>query len=151
MHWAAFLFALVTAGLASQAVPVQGNLFVGTWTANLAKSRLHSSSQYQRVTLQISVAGNTVTMASEIVNPSGQTQRAAETFRTDGTETAGTLSAGVTLMAKWLGPHVLASIATKNGQVVALVTYEVSADGRTLTSRSSGVIEQVIVFDHREP
>jgi len=38
------------------------------------------------------------------------------------------------------------SIATKNGQVYALVTYEVSADGRTLTSRSSGVIDQVIVF-----
>jgi hypothetical protein len=37
-------------------------------------------------------------------------------------------------MAKWLGSDVLASIATKNGQVFALVTYEVSADGKTLTS-----------------
>jgi hypothetical protein len=41
-----------------------------------------------------------MTMASEIVNTSGQTQRAAETFRTD-------------------------------------------------TSRSSGLIEQVVVFDRR--
>jgi hypothetical protein len=30
-------------------------------------------------------------------------------------------------------------------------SYEVSADGKTLTSRSSGVIEQVIVFDRRQP
>src|SRR5437899_2491274 len=57
--------------------------------------------------------------------------------------------AGVTLMAKWLGSHVLASIATKNRQVFALVTYEVSADGKTLTSRSSGVIEQMIGFDRK--
>jgi hypothetical protein len=35
--------------------------------------------------------------------------------------------------------------------VLALVTYDVSADGRTLTSRSSGMIEQVIVFERRQP
>jgi hypothetical protein len=52
-------------------------------------------------------------------------------------------------MARWVGSHVLASIAEKNGQIVALVTYEVSADGKTLTSRSSGLLEQVIVFDRK--
>jgi len=163
MRWASFPFALLAAiaaplqyGLlearhsqASRAAAAQGNPFVGTWTADLPKSRLHPSSQFQSVTLQIGVAGDTMTMASVIVDASGQTQRAAETFRTDGTETPGTLSAGVTLMAKWLGSHVLASVAMKSGQVLALVTYEVSADGKTLTSRSSGMIEQVVVFDRQ--
>ena len=61
----------------------------------------------------------------------------------------GTLNPGIVLMARWVGSHVLASIAEKNGQIVALVTYEVSADGKTLTSRSSGLLEQVIVFDRK--
>jgi hypothetical protein len=37
--------------------------------------------------------------------------------------------------------------AVKDGKVIAVVTYEVSADGNTLTSRSSGMVEQTIVFD----
>lgn len=31
--------------------------------------------------------------------------------------------------------------------VLAIVTYEVSKDGTTLTSRSSGTIEQTIVYE----
>jgi hypothetical protein len=88
-------------------------------------------------------------MASEIVTTSGDTQRAAETFRTDGIETPATLTPGVTLIARWLGRHVLASVAQKSGAPFVLVTYEVSADGRTLTSRSSGMIEQVIFLQRQ--
>jgi hypothetical protein len=88
-----------------------------------------------------------MTMSSQLVFMSGQEQRATETFRTDGTETRGTLTPGVTLVAKWLDPHVLASLAKKDGNVIAVVTYEVSSDGKTLTSRSSGMVEQTIVFD----
>lgn len=40
-------------------------------------------------------------------------------------------------------------VAMKGDQLVALVTYEVSADGKTLTSRSSGTIEMVIVYERR--
>ena len=42
---------------------------------------------------------------------------------------------------------MLASIAIRNGEVYALITYQVSTDGRTLTARSSGTLEQVIVYD----
>ena len=86
-------------------------------------------------------------MAATLESELAQAQRVAETFRTDGTETPGTLSSGVTLMAKYLGRHVLASVAIRNSEVYALVTYQLSTDGRTLTSRSSGTLEQVIVFD----
>jgi hypothetical protein len=148
MRCAAFMFVILTVMAigdlqAGQAVPAKENPFVGHWTANLSKSKLHPTFQFRSVTLEIAVAGDTVTMASGLVNATGQEQHAAETFRTDGTETPGTLSSGVVLVARWVGSHVL---ATKDGQVVALVTYEVSPDGKTLTSRSSGVIEQVIVF-----
>src|ERR1700674_3877915 len=67
-----------------------------------------------------------LTMATELVSASGQRQRAAETFRTDGTESPGTLTPCVFLVARWVGSHVLASIAKKDDQVIALVTYEVS-------------------------
>ena len=65
------------------------------------------------------------------------------------TESPGTLTRGVTHIARWLGPDVLVSLARKDGQTIALVTYELSADRKTLTSRRSGLLEQVIVFDRR--
>jgi hypothetical protein len=42
-------------------------------------------------------------------------------------------------------------VSSRNGQVFALVTCEVPANARTLTSRSSGLVEQVIVFERRQP
>lgn len=140
------------AGLSRQSrleAPMKDHPFVGSWVANFSKSKLAPIFQYRSVTLEISVAGDNVTMASRLVDEAGKEQRAAETFRTDGTETSGTLSPGVTHIARWLGPDVLASIARKDGQTIALVTYEVSADRKTLTSRSSGLFEQVTVFDRQ--
>jgi len=129
--------------------PAAENPFVGTWTANIPKSRLSPNYQFQSATLEIAVAGDTVTMSSIVINAAGQEQRAAETFRADGTETPGTLTPGVTHIGQWVGSHVLATIAKKGGEVFALMTYQVSTDGRTLTARSSGMLEQVIVFDRK--
>ncbi len=146
MPSAAFLLAMLTL---VQAGPGTENPFVGSWTANLSKSKLHPSFQYRSVTLEIAVAGDTVTMASELVDGSGLKQRVAETFRTDGMATPGALSPGVVHVARWVGSHVLAAIAKREGQVYFLVTYQVSADGKMLTSRSSGALEQVVVFDRQ--
>lgn len=120
--------------------------FVGTWTANMQKSRLSPSFTFTGATLQIDVAGDSITMASRLVMPSGQERRAAETFRTDGTVTPGT-TPGVTLVARWLDRLVLAMLAKKDGQIVEIAIHEVSADGTTLTSRVSGNIEQTIVLE----
>lgn len=139
----------VADGQVRKEAPVNENPFVGSWTANLSKSRPHPDFKFQRVTLQIAVAGDTVTMSSVVVDPSGKEQRAAETFRSDGTETPGTLTPGVSHIARFVGSHVLVTIARKDDQLFAMITYEVSADGKTLTSRSSGVMEQVIVFDRQ--
>lgn len=101
------------------------------------------------VDLKIGVNGNIVTIASSLILPSGQTHSETETLRADGTETAGTLTPGVTHVANWVGPHVLALIARKGNQNIALITYDVSADGRTLTARTSGLVEQTVVFRRR--
>lgn len=131
MRCAAFLSAFVTmCGIASlHASQSQlgletsgtGSAFAGDWVANIPKSKLHPSFRYDSVTLQITVTAETVTMATEIVS-ADKKFRAAETFRTDGTPTPGTLNPGIVLMAHWVGSRVLASVAEKNNQVVALVT-----------------------------
>ena len=70
-------------------------------------------------------------------------------MRADGTETAATFIAGVTHVANWVGPQVLALIARKGNQNIALITYEVSSDGQTLTARTSGIVEQMLIFRRR--
>ena len=161
MRGAVFVVALLTTvGVSELRVESQGTArqirteasmkdqpLVGEWFANVAKSKLSPDYAFQTATLRIDLAGDSMTMASRLVFVSGQEQQASETFRTDGTETLGTLTSGVTLVAKWLHPHVLASLAKRDGEVIAVVTYEVSADGQILTSRSSGMVEQTIVFD----
>lgn len=125
---ATLLFALLT--LVQAGAQGTQNPFVGTWTANLSKSRVDPRAVFESATLQITVSDDTVTLAQERVYASGKKQTGAETFRTDGTETPGTLSPGVSHVARWVGSHVLAAIATKGGNVVALITYQVSSDGK---------------------
>lgn len=121
--------------------------FEGRWVANPSRSRLHPDFKYRDVVLEIRLSADGVTMVNELVDERGNQQRAAETFRTDGTETQGTITPGVTHIARWIGPDVLALIARKDGRTIALATYELSADGKTLTARSSGLLEQVTVFE----
>lgn len=53
-------------------------------------------------------------------------------------------------VANWVGSHVLALITKKGDQNIALITHEVSTDGQTLTVRTSGLIEQVVIFKRSE-
>jgi hypothetical protein len=55
----------------------------------------------------------------------------------------------VSHVARWLGSHVLSLIAKKDGEVFLFATYHVSADGKTLTSRSAGMMEQLVIFDRK--
>ena len=53
-------------------------------------------------------------------------------------------------VANWVGSNVLALITKKGNENIALITYQVSTDGQTLTARTSGLIEQVVIFKRRE-
>ncbi len=55
----------------------------------------------------------------------------------------------MTVLGKWIGPRLLETRAKKDGQEIALATYEISADGKTLTATTSGAValDQVIVFE----
>jgi len=126
--------------------------FAGSWSADVSQSRLDPNLPIKGADITISVTGNVITLASSVVMPSGETIQERETLRADGTETAATnpLTTGVVHVANWVGSHVLALIAKKGNQNIALITYEVSTDGQTLTVRTSGLIEQVVTFKRRE-
>jgi hypothetical protein len=123
--------------------------FAGSWSADVSLSRLDPKMPIKAADVTISVSGNVITLANSVVLPSGETIQERETLRADGTETAAT-TPGVVHVANWLGSHVLALITKKGNQNIALITYEVSADGQRLTTRTSGLIEQVVLFKRRE-
>ena len=124
--------------------------FVGSWSADLSQSRLDPKMAFKGADITISVTGNVITLASSVVMPSGQTIQERETLRADGTETAATDTPGAVHVANWVGPHVLALITRRGNETLALITYQVSTDGQTLTARTSGLVDQVVVFKRRE-
>jgi hypothetical protein len=126
--------------------------FVGSWSADLSQSRLDPKMPIKGADVTIGVTGNVITLANSVIMPSGETIQERETLRADGTETAATnpQTTGMVHVANWVGPHVLALTTKKGNQSIALITYEVSTDGQTLTVRTSGLIEQVVIFKRRE-
>jgi hypothetical protein len=125
------------------------NLFVGKWTSNFSKSKLPSNYQYRSLALQFAVVFDTVTIGSRLITTSGQDQTVTELFHMDGKEHPGTLSPGVVLVARWVNSRMIETSGKKDGQDVGVITYEISADGKTLTERLSNTPEQVLVFDRR--
>jgi hypothetical protein len=122
--------------------------FAGSWSADLSQSRLDPRMPIKEADVTISVSGNDITLANSVVLASGQTIQEREPLRADGTETPAS-APGVTHVANWLGSHVLALITKQGDRNLALITYEVSPDGQTLTTRTSGQFEQVVVFKRR--
>ena len=123
--------------------------FAGSWSADLSRSRLDPKLALKGADITFSVTGNLITLASSVVLPNGETIQERDTLRADGTETAAA-TPGAVHVANWVGSHVLALITKKGNQNLALITYEVSTDGQTLIARTSGVVDQMLIFKRRE-
>lgn len=127
-----------------------GSPLAGSWSSELSRSRLDPKMPFKEIEVTIGVTGSAVTVASSLVMPNGAKIQERETFRADGTETAATQYKGITHVANWIGPQVFALITKKEGEIVALITYQVSSDAQTLTVRTSGPIDQTVVFTRRK-
>ena len=69
---------------------------------------------------------------------------------TDGEEHPIARSPGVITVVRWISTHILETVAKKEGKIAATGTYEVSADGKTLTAKMvTPDFEQVVVFERR--
>jgi hypothetical protein len=130
------------------------SVFVGSWIANIERSRRHANHQFHGATLRFEVVGDVVTLTHGGVNASGQQESGTTVLCADGQDHAvSPLAPGVVVATRWRDANVLETVARKDGQVVGDGTYEVSGDGKTLTATVAGIdgagarFEQVIVFD----
>ena len=124
--------------------PENANPFVGKWTAKLSKSKRHPANQFQSAMIEFKVDGNTVTIIDAVIDESGHEVTANNTILVDGNEHPSENGNGYVLVAKWNGPRVIETSATKDGLDVGWGKYEVSKDGKTLTISGD---EQMIVLD----
>lgn len=132
------------------------NPFIGTWIANIEKSRRHANHLFHSATLTFEVSGNRVSMTHAGVNMSGKHESGTTVYQPDGQEHAVSPQApGVVAVTTWSGTHVLESEAKKDGRSLGKGTYVVSDDGRTLTATIAGwdasgaPFDQMIVFDRQ--
>jgi hypothetical protein len=131
----------------------KGNLLAGTWKADLSKSQRDPNHQFQSLTMRFEVSDESVSFIFIGVNMGGKEESGTRTVRPDGKEYPVNEAPGVVTIARWVGSNTLELVAKKDGKVVGESTYEVSKDGKTLTSKVKGTdakgrqFEQVIVFD----
>src|SRR5688572_30175709 len=130
------------------------NPLSGQWIANLEKSRRHENHQFQSAALRFEVSGNTIALTQSGVNMSGKDESSTLTLVADGEEHPVSPQApGVVVISKWIGPHILETVGKRGDAILGRGTYEVAADGQTLTATVAGIdaqgkaFEQVIVFD----
>jgi hypothetical protein len=116
------------------------SIFVGTWIANIEKSRRHANHQFQGASLSFDVTGDVVTLIHGGVNAAGKQESGTTVLRADGDDhEVSPLAPGVMVSARWRDANVLETVAKKDGKVVGDGTYEVSGDGRTLTATVAGI------------
>ena len=128
-------------------------LIAGTWKANLSKSQRDPNHQFQSLSLHFEVSDETVLLTFTGVNPAGEPVSSTRKLRPDDKEYAVAEAPGVVEIASWVGSNTLETVYKQDGKVVSAGTYEVSRDGKTLTSKGKGTdasgsgFEQVIVFE----
>jgi hypothetical protein len=116
--------------------------FVGTWMANVARSRQHPLNPFRSATMHFDVDGDTVTISDTVIDGSGRLERTEHTVRADGQERFS--DGGYSITATWRGPRVLETIGRKDGEEIGRGRYEVADDGATMTISSA---EQTIVLN----
>jgi glyoxalase superfamily protein len=124
------------------------NPFVGKWTADISRSKLHPLNRLKAASMGFDVEGADVTIDYVMVDESGRTDRAVNTFTADGKEHPSNHRDGFIMRATWLGSHSLEAVVSRDGEVEGRVEYIVSPDGNTLTLSASwrGGVNQMSVF-----
>lgn len=147
-------FAAPSAPAQSDQVSAESPL-VGRWVANVAKSKRDPYHRFQSLTMEFAVAGDTVTITHRGVTESRGEEAKITTLEADGKEHVHAEAPGVAMITRWLGPRTLETIARKGEETVGHGTYQVSADGQTMTATISAIdaagndVDQTIVFDRK--
>jgi hypothetical protein len=125
------------------------NPFVGKWTADLSRSKLHPLNRLQAASVGFDIDGLDVTIDYVMVDESGRVDRGVNSFLADGNTRPSRHRGGFIMCARWLGSHSLEAVVSRDGgEFEGRVEYVVSPDGSTLTLSASwrGGVEQTSVF-----
>lgn len=149
---AALLLALPATG--ADAKGLDAKAFSGTWKLDLAKSKF-SSAKYtpKRDTRTYSVAGNMLTMHSDMVSGAGKPMKWSYSARTDGKSYPVVGNTGADhIMITMTGPREFHAQTTLKGKLASKSSMTASADGKELRmSRNlttpDGSTNDTIVFD----
>jgi hypothetical protein len=117
-------------------------VFAGRWTADMTKSKGHPLHPVRSATLLFDVDGDAVTISDVVVDAGGREERHTNALHADGT--ARTADNGYVVTAGWRHARALDVVVTKDGRIEGRVSYEVSADGTTMTVLTG---EQVVVLN----
>jgi hypothetical protein len=141
------LLAIVSLGQIALTVPDYS--FAGHWTADVAASRFNGAVAVKAASLDFVVRPQAVEITNRTTDTSGrELGTGTTTFTTDGQpHPHDELLPGLIVVARWNGPRQLDTVLTRTNGIVDRVTYEVSDNGRTLTTRTAGPLgTQEIVF-----
>jgi len=148
-----FTAVLLVATIARAAILQDRNSLIGTWIANIERSKRHPNHLFKNAKLRFSITDNVVTMTYSGVNASGAEENGSTVFHPDGKEHPLAALQGAVEVSRWVNPQKLQTVVTQNGKVIGESTFEVSADGKTLTATIKGAdasgadFEQIIVCD----
>jgi hypothetical protein len=144
-----FLFGTV----APAAILQDKNPLIGTWNANIEKSKRHPNHLFKSAKLRFSITNTDITLSFTGVNMSGVEETGGTVFHPDGKEHPLEVMPGAMEVSRWVSPQKLETVVRQDGKVIGESTFEVSADGKTLTAVLKGIdasgaaFEQVIVCD----
>jgi len=139
--------------VAPAAILQDKNPLIGAWNANIEKSKRHPNHLFKSAKLLFSITNTDITLSFTGVNMSGAEEKGGAVFHPDGKEHPLEAVPGAMEVSRWVSPQKLETVITQDGKVIGQSTFEVSADGKTLTAVLKGTdasgapFEQVIVCD----
>lgn len=153
MHIRIFVAGLLALGFVMQldgrAQAPPPSPFEGRWTADLSASQIHPALAVRSIVLTFVVSPDRVRITDDVVDRSGKQIGVGTTeLVTDGQEHRNdALLPGLVVQARWASPRRLETVLKRPSGVIERVSYETSADGRTLTNTTEGPLgSQRIVF-----
>jgi hypothetical protein len=122
--------------------------FAGRWLANLEQSKRHPANLFQSASMDIEASGDTLTIVDRLVLESGDTHHGKNVMQVDGLEHS-TDGLGNAIVATQIGARVIDVVGIHVAGDGGRLRYEVSEDGRTLTTSDDAGLMRV-VFDCAE-
>jgi hypothetical protein len=144
-------FALVCALIAATgSAAVAGEKWLGTWKANIAKSKFSPGPAPKEWTLKFEATSGGIKLASSGITGRGEKASMSFVSQFDGTEVpwVGNADADAAAPLK-MNDNVYVNIAKKGGKLVQTVRAEVSADGKTMTITQTGLVDNHAVYERQ--